>query len=426
MTDAANSQRKIRVLIVDDIPETRESLRKLLYFEGDVEVVGTATSGEEAVRQAKDARPDIILMDINMPGMDGMAATEIIMKRCAFAHVIMMSVQADGESVRRCMLAGARDFLVKPFTSDELAASIRRIYEVESGRRASYNGIAALPKAPEAAPGREDKQGKLIVVFGPKGGAGSSTIAVNLAVALQKPGLREVALVDANLQFGDVAALLNLHPNRSASDLVPQIRDLDTQLLGAVLASHASGVKALLAPNSLEASDLVTPEHMEAILRQLQRMFDYIIVDTKGFLYDLVLKVLEISDRVLLIATPDIPALKSVRQFLSFIELQADGDERYFLIINMADRPGAIEAADIEESLNLLQTAIGYWDALKNTTPDGLRDTFLRRSGKISRRDNDWLVQVERQSFDILLDDLPWGISVVQFPWMRELVWVEW
>jgi len=81
---------------------------------------------------------------------------------------------------------------------------------------------------------------------------------------------------------------------------------------------------------------------------------------------------------------------------------------------------------DIEESINLLQTAIGYWESLKNTSPDGLRDTFLRRPGKISRRDNDWLVQVERQSFDILLDDLPWGISVVQFPWMTELVWVEW
>ncbi len=81
---------------------------------------------------------------------------------------------------------------------------------------------------------------------------------------------------------------------------------------------------------------------------------------------------------------------------------------------------------DIEESINLLQTAIGYWESLKNTSPDGLRDTFLRRPGKISRRDNDWLIQVERQSFDILLDDLPWGISVVQFPWMTELVWVEW
>ncbi len=81
---------------------------------------------------------------------------------------------------------------------------------------------------------------------------------------------------------------------------------------------------------------------------------------------------------------------------------------------------------DMSESINLLETAIGYWEALKNTSPDGLRDTFLRRPGKISRRDADWLLQVERQSFDILLDDLPWGLSVLQFPWMAELVWVEW
>ncbi|MCK6694770.1 MAG: hypothetical protein L6Q97_22050, partial [Thermoanaerobaculia bacterium] len=85
-----------------------------------------------------------------------------------------------------------------------------------------------------------------------------------------------------------------------------------------------------------------------------------------------------------------------------------------------------LDENDIAESIHLLNTAIQYWEALKNTSPDGLRDTFLQRPGKVSRRESDWLVQVERQSFDILLDDLPWGLSVLQFPWMAGLVWVEW
>lgn len=346
------AKKRIRVLIVDDRPETQESLQKMLAFEPDMEVVGTASTGEAAIDRTASLGPDIVLMDLNMPGMDGMAATEIITKRFPFAHVIMMSVEGGGESVRRCMLAGARDFLVKPFTSEELASSIRRVYELESGRRMPFEAVVTPVKPVEAVPAAPRKRGKLITVFSPKGGTGSSTIAVNLAVALQKPGRRSVALVDGNLQFGDIAALLNLRPLRSSGDLVPLISaGLDAQLVNAVLTSHSSGIKVLLAPDNLESADLVTARHMEAILAQLQDMFDYVVVDTKGFLYDLILRILDMSDRVLLVATPDIPALKSVRQFLAFAEAQGGAGDRYSLILNEADRPGAVEVRDIEDSL---------------------------------------------------------------------------
>ncbi|MDH7488988.1 MAG: response regulator [Anaerolineae bacterium] len=345
-------KKRIRVLIVDDRPETRESLRKMLEFESDMEVVGEAATGEAAIEQTGLLGPDIVLMDLNMPGMDGMAATEIITKQYPFAHVIMMSVEGGGESVRRSMLSGARDFLVKPFTSDELASSIRRVYELEAGRRVPFEAVVTPIKPAEPAPVAARKRGKLITVFSPKGGTGSSTIAVNLAVALQRPGRRTVVLVDGNLQFGDVAALLNLRPLRSSGDLVPLVSaGLDAHVVNAVLTPHASGIKVLLAPDNLEAADLVTAQHMGAILGQLQEMFDYVIVDTKGFLYDLILRILDMSDRVLLVATPDIPALKSVRQFLTFAESLGGHADRYALIINEADRPGAVEIHDIEASL---------------------------------------------------------------------------
>ena len=348
---AEDDARTIRLLIVDDRPETQESLRRMLSLERDIEVIGAATSGEQAIQQTGDLRPNVVLMDLNMPGMDGMAATEIITKEHPFAFVIMMSVNSDAESVRRSMLAGARDFLVKPFTTEELAASIRRVYRLDSGRRIQPEAVGA-----PAVASMTMKRGKMIAVFSPKGGAGCSTVAVNLAVALQKPGRRSVVLVDANLQFGDVAALLNMRPQRSANDLVPHIGDLDVQLINAVLVSHASGVKALLAPNRVEDSDVVTPDCMEAILVQLLKMFDYVIVDTKGFLYDLVLRVLDVSDRILLVATPCIPALKGVRQFLAFMETQGYSADRYSLVINQADRPGALGMSDIEGSLKMKVT----------------------------------------------------------------------
>jgi len=123
------SQEKIRVLIVDDIAETRENLRKLLYFESDIEIVGAATNGEEAIQMAVEQQPDVILMDIILPGINGITATEIISQQIPSAQIIMMSVQGDADTFRRAILAGAREFLIKPFSSDELMTSIRRVYQ---------------------------------------------------------------------------------------------------------------------------------------------------------------------------------------------------------------------------------------------------------------------------------------------------------
>jgi pilus assembly protein CpaE len=139
---------KIRVLITDDIAETRENLRKLLSFDPDIEVVGAASSGQEGIALAKEFRPDVILMDINMPGMDGIAATEAILKEVPTAQVVMLSVQGETDYLRSAMLAGARDFLTKPPSGDELMSTIRRVYEMGKTRApmmpAQPVGVAGL------------------------------------------------------------------------------------------------------------------------------------------------------------------------------------------------------------------------------------------------------------------------------------------
>src|SRR5215210_8676743 len=219
---------RIRLVIVDDIPETRDHLAKLLGFEPDIEVVGSAASGQEALALAAKLQPDIVLMDINMPGMDGIATTEQLSARVPAAAVVMMSVQGEADYLRRSMLAGAREFLVKPFSSDELVASIRQVYQRErdkidrmverSAAAAGTNGSGGGVAAGETEPGR------IVTVFSPKGGVGRTTIAVNLAVAAATELGQRVVLVDASFQFGDVGVLLNLNPkNKSIADLIPEI-----------------------------------------------------------------------------------------------------------------------------------------------------------------------------------------------------------
>ena len=117
----------IRVFIVDDAQNTREDIKRFLYFEEDMEVVGEASTGEEAVSLCRDAKPDVILMDINLPGMDGIQASEQISLLLPEAAIVIISIQGEQEYLKKAMAAGARDYLVKPFTSMELAETIRRV-----------------------------------------------------------------------------------------------------------------------------------------------------------------------------------------------------------------------------------------------------------------------------------------------------------
>ena len=170
---------KIWVLIVDDIQDTRENLRKLLQFEKDVEVIGAARSGREAIDMARDQKPDVVLMDINMPDMDGITATETIRKVNSITQIVILSVQGDPNYMRRAMLAGARDFLTKPPAIEELTGAIRRAGKMARDERNKIGARVQLPgngSSQSVAP--LVSEGKIITVYSPKGGVGTTTLAV--------------------------------------------------------------------------------------------------------------------------------------------------------------------------------------------------------------------------------------------------------
>jgi pilus assembly protein CpaE len=349
---------QIRVLIVDDIPETRENVRKLLAFESDIEVVGVAGTGHDAIQAARDYHPDIVLMDINMPDLDGISAVEAITQEVPTVQVVMMSVQSETDYVRRSMLAGARDFLTKPFTSDELISTIRRVYQMGQQRAAAMpqqqmmqvvgpSGKRMSVPMPPPAPLPE---GAVVTVFGAKGGVGASTVAVNLAVALQQPDVK-VAVIDASLQFGNIDVLLNLHASRSIADISQTIGDLDADLISTMIMPHPSGVKALLAPTRPELADLVQPDHLQAIVDEMRQLFDYIVIDTATSLSDLTLTALDMADRVVLLTVADVPAIKNTRVFFQVTEALGYSSNKVLLVVNQANPRNPITAKMIEDNL---------------------------------------------------------------------------
>jgi pilus assembly protein CpaE len=337
----------IRVLIVDDIPETRDHLTKLLGFESDIEVVGSAASGAEAIELAAKLSPDIVLMDINMPDMDGIAATERMATAAPMTSVIMMSVQGEADYLRRSMLAGAREFLVKPFSSDELNASIR---QVNAREREKMSRMTPVVSQSTADTGREP--GQVIAVFSPKGGVGRTTVAVNLAVAAATELNRKVVLVDASFQFGDVGVLLNLNPkNKSIADLLPELEAGEPESLDTFVVTHSAGFRVLLAPPSPETAELITPVAVRKIIEKLRREADVVIVDCAAFFNDTTLAILDMADTILTMLSLEITSIKNMRLFLEVADQLGYEKNKVRLVLNRGDAALGIRVADVEQSI---------------------------------------------------------------------------
>ena len=342
--------RKIQVLIVDDIQESRDNVAKLLRFEPDVMIVGSADGGEEAIELALRYRPDVILMDVTMPGMDGIAASAQITSLLPNAAIVMMSVQNEPDQMRRAMMTGAREFLAKPFSLDELVESIRRAYEFARANRRVTG--ARETQEPITTRVRGARKARVISVFSLKGGVGRSTIAANLAVAIrhQFPD-KDVALIDGNFLHGDIGVIFNAPSNKTIADIVRNFQALDRDLITDILVTHSSGVKVLLAPPDVRSGELVAPEHVTRLVRHLQTMVDVIVIDTRPSFDETTLALLDQSDRILLMLTLELTAIKGAKQYLELSDLLGYSRDKIALVLNRSTAPAGIPVADVGASL---------------------------------------------------------------------------
>lgn len=343
----------MRVIIVDDIAETRENVRKLLQFEADIDVIGAAKSGRDGIEFSKEQDPDVILMDINMPDMDGIAATEEILRNQPHVQVIILSVQGDQNYMRRAMLAGARDFLTKPPMADELISAIRRAGDMAQLERQKNAQVRVAPSVPgaSASTGFSLTQGKVVTVYSPKGGTGCTTIAVNLAIALHNEDTR-TTLIDGNFQFGDVAVFINEQGKNTIIDLATRVNELDPEIVEGVMIKHAtSGVHVLAAPSRPEQSERVSGDQFAQLIDYLRQLYAYVVIDTTPSLSDITLAAIDKSDVIVLVTTQDIPSIKNARLFLDLVQSIGIERERIVFAMNRYDKRIAITPERVGDNL---------------------------------------------------------------------------
>ena len=340
-----------KVLVVDDDLNIQRVLVFTLKQEGYE--VHVASDGQAGVEMAASIQPELILMDVAMPKLDGYAATQQIRaseKEGRRVPIIMLTAEADVEQRVKGLRAGADDDIVKPFHPLELIARIKALL--------SRGGISV-----GVAPQGKAALGRLASFYGAKGGVGTTTIAINTAIALAARHHRKVSLFDANLQFGDMRVFLDLSLDSSSIVNAISEPDLDSDLLRKLLANHHSGIDLLLAPPNPEQADIVAerqkadPGSVSNILALMRRTYDYTLVDTSRTIDDFTLQVFDESDLIFVVMTADLSCLKNVRLVLETMDSLGFERSKVQLVLN---RSNAYTGINVDNAESALGRKIGY------------------------------------------------------------------
>lgn len=337
--------KKIKILLADDNENTRSSIRQLLELDDAVDVVGEAINGKEVLDKIKSMEPEIIIMDVNMPGMDGIEATRQLAAQHPEISVILVSINDEIQHFKRAMLAGAKEYLVKPLSPEELHNAVRQVAELSRER----SGAVSLESAAHSIAPVDNH--KLVTIFGTKGGVGKSVLCTNLAACAAQKYRGQVGMIDLDVQFGDLSIMMNVNPRKTIAELMQEGEKPTQELLEGYMYER-NGVQLLAAPNRPELAEMVIPRRVQEILSVSQNMFTYTFIDTPSFIDELTLTALEQSDLILLMISLDLPTIKNVKKGIDILKsLQLLPRTR--LILNRSSGIAGIEPRDVERVLDM-------------------------------------------------------------------------
>ncbi len=326
--------RPVKALLSIEPGVDAEQVQESLPDEPDFSIVSVATSAEETIRMLADTPVDVLLVACAGYSDRALLLLEAVVKHNPDQHVMVLGHGSPNGFLRRAFEAGADDIVMLPATREHVRFEIHKLIARKQG--------SEQPVSAETS--------RLVCVLGPKGGTGKTLTATNLAVALAQRGER-VALIDLDLQFGDVALCLGLPPERTVYDLAQSPGALDFEKLDAFLATHTSGVRTLIAPRRPDQASAVGAELLREVYSILRSTFDWVVVDTPpGFTAEVITSI-DSSTDVVMVGMLDSLSLKNTKLGLETLELMKYDPDHIYLLLNRAHSRVGISQSDVEAVL---------------------------------------------------------------------------
>jgi pilus assembly protein CpaE len=328
------ASRPVKALLAVEPGVDAEQVQASLPADADFNVVGMVSGADEALNWLRDSPADMLLVACSGYSDRALLLLEAVSRQSPEISIVVLGHGSPNGFLRRAFEAGADDIIMLPASRDQVRFEISKLLARKQGEDA--------PVAPESS--------HLVCVLGPKGGTGKTLTATNLAVAFAQRG-QQVALIDLDLQFGDVALCLGLPPERTVYDLAQSPGALDFDKLDAFLATHSAGVRTLIAPRRPDQASAVGAELLREVYSILRAHFDWVVVDTPpGFTAEVITSI-DSSTEVVMVGMLDSLSLKNTKLGLETLELMKYDPDRIYLLLNRAHSRVGISQSDVEAVL---------------------------------------------------------------------------
>lgn len=305
-----------------------------------VQTHATLDDATEAARAL--GQPCTLLLGPNLDPDEAIAAIRVLDAEAPQVACVFVAASPDPQLLTDALRAGVEDVLTYPFNSDEL---------VEAVKRASARSVRVAPSRDVSEPSQPVTLGKVTTVFSTKGGSGKSLVATNLALLMQRESGGQVALVDLDLQSGDVAILLDLAAERSMVDATERAESLDADALEGYLTSHSSGIRVLTAPTDPSLAEGISADAVHRVLTILRERFDHVIIDGPAQFTEQVLAAFDVTDTFVLLASLDVPSIKNLRVALNTLDQLGVSRDRVRICVNRANTKVGLSLKDVRKAL---------------------------------------------------------------------------
>ncbi len=339
------SDQKTRILVITSNPVIQDSVESAFRNDPEFTLLNPSILAMGILPAIEAEKPEIILLDFEYKVEESYDLVDKIATRFPGTAVIVILPENKVQFSDRVILAGARAFILYPFTQKSIQVTTKRVLELLTR---NYT-VTPMPEARKQAV----RPKNTYVIYSPKGGAGTSTVAVNLAIAISQKTKDKVLLMDGKQMFGHVALMLNLRTANSITDLVSHAGTLDPHLINQVAVDHTSGIKVLPSPASVAEGQGIRPDDLYKIVQGVQSTFAITIIDGGSFLNENTVTLMDAADKVIVVLNPDLAALRDVRQFMDIAKTLSYPAEKILFVLNKVGFKSEIRREEIENILKV-------------------------------------------------------------------------